>query len=191
MDLRRSRGMPRIPRRQRLGRYYHVLNRGNDRRRLFQDPPDYDAFVRLLEEASGRYPVSLLAYCLMPNHWHLVVCPEGQPALSAYVHWLTNAHIRRRLRPPGILALGHIYQGRFKSVPIDDEGHLLTALRYVESNARRAGLVTRAEHWPWGSASGRRGWLSPWPMDYPARWLDVLNDGVEPEVARDESVAFE
>src|SRR5208283_892381 len=88
--------MPRIARVAAGGMVQHVLNRGNGRMRLFQKPADYAAFVDLLADAAERVPgVRLLGYCLMPNHWHLVLWPRKEGELSAYMRWLSNTHVRR------------------------------------------------------------------------------------------------
>ena len=174
--------MPRIARVACGDLVQHVINRGNNRAALFGEAGDYDAFVDLLGEALDRVPgVRLCGWCLMPNHWHLVPWPAAEGELSRFMHWLTNAHVRRWRRHRHSVGEGHVYQGRFKAFPVQDDGHYLTLLRYVEANALRAGLAARAEAWPWSSLSrvgtrqGRR-LLSPGPLDRPAGWLDVVNE---------------
>jgi putative transposase len=125
------------------------LNRGNARAEVFHAPTDYDAFLDAVAEATLRVPMRTLAYCLMPNHFHLVVWPVGDGDLSRWMHWLTTAHVRRYLAH--YRHSGHVWQGRFKAFPAQDDGHLLTVLRYVERNPLRANLVARAEDWPWSS----------------------------------------
>lgn len=123
-----------------LGDYcYHVLNRGNARAQVFHDDGDYRAFVDLIGTACERLPMRVLAYCLMPNHFHLVLRPHGDGDLSRWMQWLLTAHVRRHHRRYG--TTGHIWQGRFKAFPTQDDGHLLAVLRYVERNPLRAGLV--------------------------------------------------
>lgn len=141
--------MPRTVRASQGGFCYHVLNRGNARSEVFHKPEDYSAFLHALSESSVRLPMRLLAYGLMPNHFHLVMRPHGDGDLSRWMQWLMTTHVRRYLRHYG--HSGHVWQGRFKAFPIQDDEHLLTVVRYVERNPLRAGLVTRAEDWPWSS----------------------------------------
>src|SRR5205823_2191462 len=123
---------------------------------------DFAAFVKLLREAGERTPVRLLAYCLMPNHFHLVLWPRADGDLSDYMRWLLTAHVRRYHQH--YHSSGHVYQGRFRSFPIQEDDHLLTVLRYAERNPVRAGLVERAQDWRWSSAALDRG-PEPPPLD--------------------------
>jgi putative transposase len=160
-----------------LGRYcYHVLNRGNGRRTVFHKDGDFAAFIKLLRQAAERIPVRLLAYCLMPNHFHLVLWPRGDGDLSNYMMWLLTAHVRRYHKH--YHSSGHVYQGRFRSFPIQEDDHLLTELRYIERNPVRAGLVAQAQDWPWSSAAPPR-FASPLldvgPVPRPTGWLQHVN----------------
>jgi putative transposase len=141
--------MPRTVRASQGKFCYHVLNRGNARSEVFHKPEDYAAFLQALSESSVRLPMGLLAYCLMPNHFHLVLRPVGDGDLSRWMQWLMTTHVRRYLRH--YVHSGHVWQGRFKAFPIQDDEHLVTVVRYVERNPLRANLVTRAEDWPWSS----------------------------------------
>jgi putative transposase len=131
------------------GLCYHALNRGNRREAVFHKPGDYDAFVSAIRDACARLPVDILGYCLMPNHFHLVLRPHADGDLGRWMQWLLTAHARRYHRHYG--TSGHVWQGRFKAFPIQDDDHLSTVLRYVERNALRADLVARAEDWAWSS----------------------------------------
>ena len=164
------------------GLVYHVLNRANARLPLFQKDGDYEAFARVLAEARAYCDVPLLAYCVMPNHWHLVVQPRADGDLSRFVGWLTLTHTQRWHAHYHDVGWGHLYQGRFKSFPVQEDDHLLTVCRYVERNPLRAGLVRRAEDWRWGSLGLRaRGGaealalLADWPMPRPRGWLSLVN----------------
>ena len=173
-----------MPRRRRYeidGHVYHVVNRSAKRARLFSVASDYQAFERVLEEtvALHRPGVAVFAYCVMPNHWHLVVAPGAPGALSAFMHRLTTTHARLWHHHTGTKGEGAVYQGRFASIPIQSDRHFLIVCRYVERNALRASLVSRAEDWPWCSLSRRVSesppWLAPWPVERPATWEREVN----------------
>ena len=173
--------MPRTARAA-VGDYcYHVINRGNARAEVFHAEGDYHAFVNLLREAGQRVPMRLLAYCLMPNHFHVVVWPFGDGDLSKWVQWLLTAHVRRYHR--WYESSGHVWQGRFKAFPIEHDHHLLSIFRYIECNPVRAGLVARAEDWRWSSA---RRWVEPssglcieaGPAVRPEPWLAWVNEAM-------------
>ena len=143
--------MARVPRRALGGFAYHVLNRAVRRRAIFLKSGDYAAFESLLCEALDRVPVRLFSYCLMPNHWHLVVWPTTTGQLSQLMQWLTLTHTCRWHLAHGTTGTGPLYQGRFKSIPVQSDEHLLRVCRYVERNPLRANLVDRAERWRWSS----------------------------------------
>jgi putative transposase len=172
--------MPRKARRLLQAPYIHAMNRGNRREVLFERPRDYEAFLNIMCEAPKQEQVRLLSYSLMPNHWHLVLWPKEHKAVSTYLHWVTSTHVRRWLRPRGLEGTGHVYQDRFKSIPILNQVQLLLVLRYVEANPVRAGLVTSARDWPWGSLSQRTRPggpdLTPWPVARPDNWEQIVDD---------------
>lgn len=172
------------------GLAYHVLNRAVGRRRLFNAPSDYDAFERVLGEARARTGTRICAYCLMPNHWHLVLWPREDGELSEFMRWLTVTHTQRYHAFRRTAGEGALYQGRFKSFPIEQDPHFLRVCRYVERNALRAELVKRAETWAWASAACRgrkldeRRWLTApadWPVAPPRNWLAAVNRPDEDE----------
>jgi putative transposase len=176
--------MPRTARAVEAGTIYHVLNRGNGRMQLFHKPEDFNAFLKVLSEGLAKYPVDLLTYCLMSNHWHLVLRPRTAESLGRFMGWVGVTHVRRHHAHYGTRGGGHLYQGRFKSFPVQDDGHFLTVCRYVEANALRAGAVGRAEDWPFcglSQHSGRSGKIpvSQWPVDRPANWTKLVNAIVE------------
>jgi putative transposase len=161
---------------------YHVLNRANARMEIFDKEKDYDAFERILGEAVRRVRMRLLAYCVMPNHWHLVVWPREDGDLSRFVGWLTLTHTQRWHAHRHTVGSGHVYQGRFKSFLVESDEHLWTVCRYVERNALRAGLCSRAEEWRWSSVWRRefgdaecKGVLCEWPIGTPQDWLRRVN----------------
>jgi putative transposase len=179
--------MPRRLRAATGGYVYHVLNRAVGRRTVFRKDEDYAAFERVLAEAGDFQPMRLLAFCLMPNHWHLVLWPAADGDLSRYVRWVTVTHTQRYHAHYKTAGTGPLYQGRFKSFPVQAGEHFTTVCRYVERNALRAGLVKAAERWRWSSlyhaAHGRPAWLSDWPdggRPALAGWLESAN---RPETA--------
>ena len=175
--------MGRTARASQGGFVYHVLNRGNGRADVFHNDDDYAAFVTLMQEAHEKVPMRLVGYCLMTNHFHLVLWPHGDGDLSQWMQWLMTAHVRRyHLHYKGS---GHVWQGRFKAFPIQDDEHYLTVLRYVERNPLRANLVQQSQDWDWSSLnptqrSGPIGMLSEGPVAKPAEWTRFVN-GVETE----------
>lgn len=159
--------MPRIPRGQVPGLAYHVLNRGNGRATIFHKDADYRAFCDLLAAARKKFPVAVLGFSILPNHFHLVLQPQTPAALSAFMQWWLTSHVRRYHRH--YHGSGHVWQGRFKSFPIQSDEHLLMVLRYVLLNPVRADLVTRAERWPWSSLNPTYP-PDPWPLEPPTDW---------------------
>ena len=139
--------MPRIPRGDSAGHAYHVLNRGNGGAAIFHKDSDYAAFLDVLALAKRKFPIQVFGFCLMPNHFHLVVAPTAIEALSPFMQWWMTCHVRRYHQH--YRSHGHVWQGRFKSFPIQQDGHLLTVLRYVLLNPVRAQLVAHARDWRW------------------------------------------
>ena len=147
--------MPRRARSTQRASYFHVINRSARRLVLFTQPTDYRAFLSILSQALEQHPVRLVAYTLMPNHWHLVVGPTDTTALSRCLHWVTATHAIRLNRHQQLVGHGPVYQGRFNPVEIPVVGDLVRVCRYVERNALQARLVRRAQDWPWASLSER------------------------------------
>ena len=148
--------------------------------RIFHKAGDFEAFERVLAEGMDRYAVELLTYCLMPNHWHLVVRPNTDQSLGDWMRWVGVTHVRRHYEHYHSRGGGHLYQGRFKSFPVAEDDYFLALCRYVEANPVRARLVQRAEHWQWsglwrrihGSNELR---LSSWPVERPRNWIALVN----------------
>jgi putative transposase len=179
--------MPRTNRIAPGGWVFHVLNRGNARMGVFERDSDYQAFEALLRETCERFTLRLLAYCLMPNHWHLVLCPREDGDLGRFMQRLTTTHVRRWHLYRHTEGTGHLYQGLYKSFPIQRDEHFLTVCRYVERNPLRANLVARADDWPWSSLAAWRMTrsqaerenkpiLADWPVDRPRVWLRLVNE---------------
>jgi putative transposase len=174
--------MGRPPRAAQGGLVSHALNRANARLAIFEDDGGFAAFERILAEAVTRFDMRLLVYCVMPKHLHLLLWPRGDGDLSQFMQWLTLTHTQRWHAHRHTGGPGHLYQGRFKSFPVQSDEHLRAVCRYVERNALRAGLVGRAEDWRWGSLWRSRSFddaseprLSGWPIDRPADWTLRVN----------------
>src|SRR5260370_6455484 len=146
--------MPREPRPIAYGLVYHALKRGNNRAAVFFTPADYLAFLEALGQTQKRYPFQLFGYCLMSNHFHLLLAPGPGQSISRILQSLTVAHTWRYHRTHG--TVGHVWQGRFRSPVIQDDAHSLTVLRYVEANPWRARMVADLASYPW-SSYGRHG----------------------------------
>jgi putative transposase len=169
---------------------YHVINRRVARMPLFDDDGDYQAFEKILDETAPLYPVRILSYCLMPNHWHLLLWPSRANAMSNFLQRLSLTHVRRWHAHRQSSGEGPVYQGRFKSFPIQEDWHLLTVARYVERNALRTHLVKAAENWRWCSLFRRfrqipTPWLlkpDDWPVPMRRDWLSWVN---HPQTAKE------
>jgi len=162
---------------------FHVLNRGVGRQRLFDKPADDVTFEELVAETLDKVAMRICAYCLMPNHWHFVLWPEHDGDLAAFMQRLTVTHVTRWQKHRRRVGEGHVYQGRFKSFPVQTDDDFYQVVRYAERNALRAHLVERAEDWQWSSLWRRehgtpddRRWLSTWPLSRPREWLKQVNE---------------
>jgi putative transposase len=135
--------------------FYHVVNRGNERKQVFYSLADYRAFLSWVKEFKGIFDIHVIAYCLMPNHFHLLLSPKVGQNLSKFMHRLMTKQIPnfRKLHN----SIGHIWQGRYKPFPVQKDSHLITAMRYIERNPVRANLVENARDWHWSSHRERLG----------------------------------
>ena len=157
----------------------HIVNRGNDKKVIFPEPVDYGSFLVLLREARERYEVELYGYCLMPNHFHLVVRPADLDEIAAYMHFVQSSHacdLRACDRSRGH---GHVFQRRYWNKPVEGDGYLLKVIKYVEANPVRARLVGRADQWEWSSmwdrVTGERDLLHPCPLRLPDDWPLIVS----------------
>ncbi len=155
---------------------------GNAGLTIFEKDEDYGAFERVLAEAVERTKTRLLAYCVMPSHWHLVVWPQAEGELSDFVGWLTLTHTQRWHAHRHTAGAGHVYQGRFQSFPVQEDEHFYTICRDVEPNALRVNLVAQADQWRWSSLSrwltgnpARKSLLTAWPTPGRPQWVDHVN----------------
>ncbi len=175
--------MARAPRADEAGGIYHALNRANMRATIFRKDDDFAAFERLLAEGLDLYDVELYSYQLMPNHFHLVLSPQIDGEMSRFMGWVGGTHTMRYHAHYHTGGMGHVYQQRYKSFPVQDDEHFLVVSRYVERNALRAGLVGRAEEWRWGSLwrwlqkpEPKPNLLSRWPLPRLPNWVDRVNE---------------
>jgi len=145
--------MPRAPRIIGDNIFYHVLNRGNSKRVVFFNEWDYRAFLELLKESKKNFPVDILAYCLMPNHFHIVCMPRIGEEMSKWMHCIENAFVKRHHKYNQTNGL--LWQGRFRHFPVQNDDHFIRLIRYVERNPVRANLVPAAVDWRWSSVRER------------------------------------
>ena len=174
--------MPRINRVDVGNNIYHVINRANARVQIFDNDEDYKIFESILEEAVERFDMRLFAYCIMPNHFHLVLYPKKDGDLSRFMSWITNTHTRRWQTVKKTIGQVHLYQGRYKSFICQKDNYLLALLRYVEQNAKKANLCKLAQDWKWCSLWRRENGtlkqkkiLSDWLIDVPKDYLLFVN----------------
>lgn len=170
--------MPRTARASKADICYHVMSRGNNRSIIFHDDGDYRFFENLLTRAKNRIPIRVFAWCLMPNHFHLVLRPLQDGDLGRWMHWFLTCQVHYHRKKHQIS--GRIWEGQFKAPPIQEDGHMLTVLRYVERNPVRTGLVDDVMKWPWSSFQRRSRKEDPLldrpPIDLPLSWRSFINE---------------
>jgi putative transposase len=178
--------MPRPLRFLPAGSVHHIVNRGNDKRTLFESPRDYQEFLRLVAWAKHRANVRIPAYILIRNHWHFVLWPSADGQVEAFQHLLTGTHAGRWRRRTGTIGQGHVYQDRYRASGIWGDRHYFNVVSYVEGNALRAGLVESAANWQWSSLYERqdhsRGIVDEGPTPLPADWLNTVDSCLSQEV---------
>jgi len=162
------------------GVLYHTFNRGSRKGPLFTSSEEYTAFESLMAYGRELKTMRIIAYCLMVNHWHLLLWPEADGDVSRFLHWLTSTHAMRFRRRTQTVCQGAVYQSRFRAVGVGDPLHFLRVCRYIERNPIEAKLVNRAEDWPWSSASRHSNGETEFPMDdgplpLPLDWLTIVN----------------
>ena len=174
--------MPRIARVAVKDTLYHVINRANGRVRIFNTDNDYKHFESILQEGKDTIDMRLVAYCIMPNHWHLVLYPRKDTDMGEFMRWITTTHVRQRRVQTKSIGYGHLYQGTYKSFPVETNKYAQQLIRYVEQNPLRAKLVKRAEGWRWSSLWRRekgsdieKKLLSELPIELPDDYLEFVN----------------
>ncbi|MFZ2522842.1 MAG: transposase [Minisyncoccia bacterium] len=162
---------------------YHVINRSNGRVKIFNTDADYRHFEGLLEEGRELTGMRILSYCIMPNHWHLVLYPKNDTDMGEFMRWVTTTHVRQRRVATESVGEGHLYQGTYKSFPVETDKHLVDLIRYVEQNPLRAKLVKNVQDWKWSSLWRReigtiqqRKILSKLPTVLPSNYLSSVSE---------------
>ena len=174
--------MGRPPRNSHGGYVYHVVGRGLKSKPMFRCEEDYLDFDLALAQAIERFEPRLLAYCVLPKHWHLVLTPRRDGDLSKFMAWLTTTHSARWHTKPRRSGTGGLYERRFRSFPVQDDAPLMDILHFVESHPLRAGLASSIQDWQWSSAARRNQpptesvpQLSLPPLPFPADWKERLS----------------
>lgn len=174
--------MARQPRVDIAGEVFHVINRANGRVGIFETAEDYEIILKALEEVKEVIPIDIFSFCIMPNHWHFSVRPKEDGDMGEFFGKCTQKITQRWHVTHKSIGSGHLFQGRFKSFMVQEDGYFLNLMEYIEANALRAKLVERAEDWKWGSLylrkknkSRAKGLLSPWPMEEPLDYLETVN----------------
>jgi putative transposase len=177
--------MPRPLRNLPPGSVVHVVNRGNDKRLLFERAAEFEDFLQLVAWAKGQCPVRIVAYCIMGNHWHFVFWVEVKGDVSRFLHRLTTTHAKSWRRRTGTVGCGHVYQDRFHDSKIFTESYYYNVLRYVEQNPLRANLVRASSDWRWSSLGERLGHrrdlLTDGPADLPLGWPQLVDETLSDE----------
>ena len=174
--------MARQPRIDVADEIYHIINRANARQQIFATRQDYRAALIALQETLEKVPIDIFSYTLMPNHWHFSVRPIQDGDMGKFFGKFTQKVTQRWHASHQTTGSGHLFQSRFKSFLVGRESYLLQLMKYIDTNALRAHLVSRAEDWPWGSLYIRTKYpqlanklLAPWPMDTPNDYLNDVN----------------
>ena len=170
--------MPRPLRFLPAGSVNHIVNRGNDKKALFESTRDFEEFLWLIAWAKQRATIRIVAYVLMRNHWHFILWPAENEQVQTFQHLLTTTHAIRRRRITCTIGQGHIYQDRYKAFGIWSETYYFNVIRYVEQNPLRAGLVKSAAKWRWSSLAERLGQrrdiLDEGPLALPTDWATTV-----------------
>ncbi|MCF7957558.1 MAG: transposase [Phycisphaerae bacterium] len=184
-----------MPRKKRITKgnfVYHVINRANGKLRIFKKDLDFIAFENILAEGLERFDMRMCGYCIMSNHWHLLLWPVGDGDLTNFMRWITLTHTQRWHAAHGTTGTGHVYQGPFKSFPVQKNQRYLKTMQYIEANPLAACMVQSVADWPWSSYSHRcfevgtvknekPFSLDPGPMQLPENWPEIVNRKLKEE----------
>jgi putative transposase len=172
--------MPRRSRNSAGGYIYHVANWSESGEPVFPSAFEYRQFESILGEMQERVNIRLLAYCLLPDRWQLLLWPRKDGDLSEFMRLLCVTQVQRLRSSQGTVGVGRLYKSRFKSFPVQNGTPLLSVCRYVEALALRAKKTRKAENWKWCSlwrrlhGSGDIA-LAQWPVARPKNWTALLN----------------
>ena len=168
------------------GMLYHVISRGDNKRSIFIDQHDYTRFLRLLSKTLERFKVRCFAYCLLPNHIHLLLQPDEVP-LARLMQQLNSAYCQSFNRRHD--RVGHVLQGRYKAPLVDSDAYFLCLLRYIVRNPVAAGYVDDPEDWEWSSYKAAAGLVeAPAYLDVARVWKAL--DACDPIIARERLKTF-
>lgn len=182
--------MPRKTRQCPPGQIIHVCNRAAQQTQMFFNEFDYRQVIKALREAIAKHPVDLFAFCLMPNHWHLLLRAKKPMAISKMLHWFSTTQSIRWRRINHTSGYGAVYQNRFRSHPVCGGAAFLMVTRYIERNPVSANLCRTASDWQWSSASQQNQIpIHPWPVPKPKEWSKFLDQQIDKETLRQLQVA--
>jgi len=155
------------------GAWYHVMNRGRRSERIFTSPEDYQTYIKVLQEAAELWGIKIAAYCLMSNHYHLLVQTRDAnlSRCMRHINGIYTQRFNRRRKTEG-----QLFRGRYKAILIEEDSHLLEVLRYIHRNPLRAGLVTDIKDFPWSSHHGYLSSAKKWEWIYKEFLMSMVSD---------------
>ena len=174
--------MPRRTTRLATHEAFHICNRAAGELTLFHNRTDYLLFEQTFLEMLASYPINLFAYCLMPNHWHLLAEAEQPKVLTQALHWLGTTHAIRWRRNTDSKGRGAVYQSRFRAHLVRKNEAFYKVAHYIERNPVVAHLCQAPQEWDWSSASSRpkeKPFLAEWPLHKPKEWHRTLQSPLE------------
>ena len=178
--------MARKPRSQIVGPIVHLCNRAAGGITLFQSCHEYHQVLKVFSQALEKFPVFVYAYCIMPNHWHLLCRARNTAIVSQFMHWFGTTHAARWRHSHETVGRGALYQNRFRSHGVEGAAAFLKTAAYIERNALAAGLTRNPSSWPWTSASNPTNLaLAPWPVAKPPHWQKFLANPLDNETIRE------
>ncbi|MCF7956925.1 MAG: transposase [Phycisphaerae bacterium] len=172
--------MPRIKRITKGNVVYHVMNRAVGKLKIFKRRQDFELFEEVLAQGVERFKMRLCAYCIMTDHWHLLLWPRKDEDLSEFMKWTTVTFSHRWQVSHDAIGQGSLYRGRYKSFPVQSGEYMLSLMRYIESHPVRTGCAKKAAEWPWSSFATRADTankpitLSKGPVELPKQWRRMV-----------------